>query len=75
MKWFTVVCFGSCTVPRGPWKSEDDAFDAINRWCAYIGQDADTLLAATNARLVVCDTRAKARAADISTAKNIIAHL
>lgn len=67
--WYAVVTHGlRCGLPRGPWRSLDEALDAIGRWRRRAGSDAGTHLAASNARLYGYETRARARRADISHA-------
>ena len=66
--WYTVVTRGTdCTVPRGPWQSTADAYEAIARWKVRRGHLAGTELDTATARLVgPFASRDLARAADIS---------
>ena len=67
-RWYTIVTEGTaCTVPRGPWRSTDEAYGAVERWSAQRGHLAATELKAATARIVgPFASRDLARAADIS---------
>lgn len=66
--WYTIVTRGTdCTVPRGPWRTTDEAYDAVARWKTQRGHLAGGELARATARLVgPFASRDLARAADIS---------
>lgn len=66
--WFTVVSFGgNAGAPRGPWRGQDVAREALGRWQDRMGAEAGTAMAAHSIRIVgpFC-TRIAAQAADIS---------
>jgi hypothetical protein len=44
--WYTIVTRGTdCTVPRGPWRTTDEAYDAVARWKTQRGHLAGGELA------------------------------
>lgn len=68
--WYTTVTFGSGPYempPCGPWPSEQEANEAMDRWHERVGALAGTINAAHNVRIVgpFC-TRREAAQADIS---------
>ena len=70
--WYTILHAGSgpyTMPPRGPWSSEDEALDALDRWSDRVGHLAGMIIAAHTVRLAgPYPTRERARRADISTA-------
>jgi hypothetical protein len=70
--WWTTVTFGTAylpgpTPPAGPWRSREEAEEAVARWRRRLGYRAGTYEAASNLRIVgPFRTRAAAREADIS---------
>lgn len=74
--WYTLVSHGGAMVtayptdwPRGPWRSEDDGREALERWATRRGvaELLGTITSAHNLRIVgPFRTRAIARQADIS---------
>jgi hypothetical protein len=68
--WYTFVSFGSDPMPaRGPFRSIEEADAAMENFQARHGHLAGTWLASGSVRMVgPYPTRAKALAADISTA-------
>ena len=74
-EWYTTVHAGRgpyTMPPRGPWRGEDAAYDAMARWRGRVGHMAGTICAAHSVGLAgPYSTRRAARAADISTARAI----
>lgn len=69
--YYTFVCFGSGPMPaRGPFRSLEEADEAMARFQSRHGYVAGTYLASGSVRLVgPYPTRAKALVADIGTAR------
>ena len=64
--WYTIVTFGPrYGLPRGPWRSHDEAFTAVARWRERKDYLAGTYVSAASARLYGYRTRAEARNGDI----------
>lgn len=64
--WYRTVGFGGCPAPQGPWNNTADATRALTRWINQRGAQAGTLIAAHSIRINEYETRAQARAGDIS---------
>jgi hypothetical protein len=69
--WYAIVTFGSgnlkIRLPRGPWRGEQNAKDALAAWRVRVGPMAGTIEAARCVRIVgpFC-TAYHAKSADIS---------
>ena len=74
--WYTIVRFGSGPYPmppRGPWKGEEAARAAMDRWRARVGWMAGTIVAAHGVQIVgPYRTREIARGADISNYNDML---
>ncbi len=71
--WYTFVRFGSDPMPaRGPFKSVEEADEAMEAFRFRYGHLAASYLASGSVRMVgPFPSRAKARNADISTARSV----
>lgn len=64
--WYASVGFGGNPAPRGPWRTAEQARDALNRWARRQGPGTTVLIAAHTLRVNCYETREAARSADIS---------
>lgn len=65
--WYTWLHFGSSPAPaRGPFRSQEEAMAALDRFRDRHGDRAGTYEAAGTVRMYAYRTRAQARNADIS---------
>ena len=74
--WYIVVGVGRGPRPRGPWRSLDEAREAIARWFRRHGQHAGTYWAAGSCRLTgPYRTRRQALEASIASHGPVVSHI
>lgn len=68
-KWFAFAYWGRSSCPRGPWQSEAEALDALQRWRERRNPEWCAL---EQIHLLGYRTRAQAKAADIGDDPNVL---